>query len=106
MADEKTLIDPAGSSLEDFLDDLGLREEVYGAAIKEVLAWQIEQERSARGLSKSEMAARMGTSRTQLHRVLDPANVGVSLETLDKAARAVGKRLRVELVDAEEGEAA
>jgi DNA-binding Xre family transcriptional regulator len=96
MTDKQASI---GSSLEDFLDELGERDEVYGAAIKRVLTWQIDQARKERSITKSDMAARMGTSRTQVKRVLDPANTAVSLDTLDRAARSVGKRLKVELVD-------
>lgn len=92
-------VDPLGSSLEDLLDQTGEREEVYGEALKRVLAWQIEEARRQHDLSKSEVASRMGTSRSQLERILDPTNVAVSLETLDRAARAVGKRLSVEIVD-------
>jgi hypothetical protein len=88
-----------GGTLEDFLDDLGEREDVYGEVIKRVLAWQIEAARKKNAISKSDMAARMGTSRTQVNRVLDPHNVAVSLDTLDKAARAVGKKLKIELID-------
>ncbi|WP_288429385.1 helix-turn-helix transcriptional regulator [uncultured Agrobacterium sp.] len=88
-----------GGTLEDFLDELGEREEVYGEAIKRVLTWQIEQARKQKSISKSDMAAKMGTSRTQVNRVLDPHNVAVSLDTLERAARSVGKKLRVELVD-------
>lgn len=89
-----------GGSLEDFLDEIGEREEIYGEAIKRVLTWQIEDARKKQSISKSDMAARMGTSRTQVNRVLDPQNVTVSLDTLDRAARSVGKRLRIELIDA------
>lgn len=89
-----------GGSLESLLDETGERDEVYGEAIKRVLSWQIEKARQERDLSKSEVAARMGTSRSQFDRVIDPTNTAVSLETLDKAARAVGKRLVVEIVDA------
>ncbi|MGR9172254.1 helix-turn-helix domain-containing protein [Rhizobium sp. KDH_Rht_773_N] len=89
-----------GGTLEDFLAELGEKEEVYGEAIKRVLTWQIEEARKAQSITQSEMAAKMGTSRTQVKRVLDPRNVAVSLETLDRAARSVGKRLKVELVDA------
>jgi ribosome-binding protein aMBF1 (putative translation factor) len=88
-----------GGTLEDFLDDLGERQEVYGEAIKRVLTWQIDEARKKQSISKSDMAARMGTSRTQVNRVLDPHNVAVSLDTLDRAARSVGKKLRIELVD-------
>ncbi|MGD9915834.1 MAG: helix-turn-helix domain-containing protein [Rhizobiaceae bacterium] len=93
-------VNPVGGSLESFLDTLGEREEVYAEALKRVLAWQIDEARREQDLSKSEVASRMGTSRSQLERILDPTNVAVSLETLDKAARAVGKRLNVEIVDA------
>ncbi|PYB76870.1 XRE family transcriptional regulator [Rhizobium wuzhouense] len=88
-----------GGTLEDFLEELGERDAVYGEAIKRVLAWQIEDARQKQSITKSDMAARMGTSRTQLERVLDPCNVAVSLDTLDRAARSVGKKLVIELVD-------
>ncbi|MGL4198658.1 MAG: helix-turn-helix domain-containing protein [Allorhizobium sp.] len=88
-----------GGSLEDFLEELGERDEVYGEAIKRVLAWEIEEARKTQSVSKSEMALRMGTSRTQVERVLDPQNVAVSLDTLERAARSLGKKLRVTLVD-------
>jgi antitoxin HicB len=91
--------DVIGGSLEDFLDELGEKEAVYVTAIKQVLAWQIEEERKSQALSKSDMAAKMGTSRSQLDRVLDPSNVGISLDTLERAARSLGKRLKIELVD-------
>ena len=89
-----------GGTLENFFEELGEREEVYGAAIKKVLTWEIENARKRRSLTKSEMAIRMVTSRTQVKRVLDPQNVAVSLDTLDRAARSVGKKLKIELVDA------
>ncbi|MGQ2970543.1 MAG: helix-turn-helix domain-containing protein [Allorhizobium sp.] len=88
-----------GGSLEDFLEELGERDEVYGEAIKRVLAWEIEEARKTQSISKSEMASRMGTSRTQVERVLDPQNVAVSLDTLERAARSLGKKLVVTLVD-------
>ncbi|MBB4007088.1 XRE family transcriptional regulator [Allorhizobium taibaishanense] len=88
-----------GGSLEDFLDEIGERQEVYGEAIKRVLSWQIEEARKEQSISKSDMASKMGTSRTQVKRVLDPHNVAVSLDTLDRAARSVGKRLKIELID-------
>lgn len=89
-----------GGGLEDFLDEIGERDEIYGEAIKRVLTWQIEAARKKQSISKSDMATRMGTSRTQVDRVLDPQNVAVSLDTLDRAARSVGKRLKIELIDA------
>lgn len=86
-----------GSSFDDFLDEEGIREEVTTHAVKQVLAWQIEQAMAAQGLSKSAMAKRMKTSRTQLERLLDPTNDKVQLETMQRAAAAVGRKLSVEL---------
>ena len=63
-----------------------------------MLAWQIEQEMKAAGLTKTAMARRMSTSRAQLDRLLDPMNTSVTLHTLQKAAAVVGRRLRLELV--------
>ncbi len=86
-----------GSTFEDFLQEEGIADEVNAAAIKRVLAWQIEQEMKAQGISKSEMARRMGTSRAHLDRLLDPKNDKVQLDTVQRAASAIGKKLRLEL---------
>jgi antitoxin HicB len=90
--------DPLGDSFESLLESEGIRDEVYGAAIKRVIAFQLEEARTSADISKTAMAASMETSRTQVNRVLDPENVAISLELLDRAAKAVGKRLRVDLV--------
>ena len=92
-------ISSVGGTLESFLEERGERGEIYSAALKRALAWQIEQARKAKGLSKSAMAARMGTSRSQLERVLDPANSAVSIDSLSRAAHSVGKKLNIEIVD-------
>jgi hypothetical protein len=92
-------VSPLGETLEDFLEGLGERNEVYGEAMKRVLVWQIEAVRREKSISKTAMAAAMGTSRTQLERVLNPKNIAVSLESLEKAAHSVGKKLKIELVD-------
>lgn len=86
-----------GSSFESFLEDEGILDEVNEAAVKRVLAWQIERAMSARKLRKSDLARRMDTSRTQVDRLLDPDNTGVTLHTMHKAAAVLGKRLRVTL---------
>jgi antitoxin HicB len=86
-----------GSSFEDFLKEEGIYEEVTNHAIKRVLAWQIEQAMKAEGISKAEMARRMQTSRTQLDRLLDPDNDKVQLDTVQRAAAAVGRKLKLEL---------
>jgi DNA-binding Xre family transcriptional regulator len=85
------------TSLNSFLDEEGIREEVTLHAVKRVLAMQLEQAMQDRKLSKSAMAAQMDTSRAQLARILDPEEYNISLETLTRAAKAVGRQLRVEL---------
>jgi len=87
-----------GRSFEEFLEEEGIREEVEALAQKRVLAWQIEQAMKERGITKVDMASRMSTSRTQVNRLLDPNNDKVQLDTLHRAARAVGRHLKVELV--------
>lgn len=86
-----------GSTFESWLDEEGLREEVTAAAIKAVLAHQLAAAMKAKRITKSVMAGKMRTSRAQLDRVLDPKNAGVTLETLQRAAKIVGRTLRLEL---------
>jgi DNA-binding phage protein len=90
-----------GSSFEDFLREEGCLEEVTEAVAKRVLARQLEAAMRSRGLTKSSMARRMGTSRPVLDRLLDPENTSVTLRTLQRAAAAIGKRLELQLVDAD-----
>jgi hypothetical protein len=87
-----------GSSFDDFLRKEGIYDEVRTAAVKEVLAWQIDKYRQEQGLSKSALAKRMETSRSQLERLLDPSNTQVQLDTLERAATALGRKLVIELV--------
>lgn len=89
-----------GSDFDDFLREEGLLEEVSAVAIKRVIAWQIAQAMKTEGINKTELAKRMHTSRTQLNRVLDDSDTGLTLETLSRAAQALGCRLRVELAAA------
>jgi hypothetical protein len=91
---------PVGETLEEFLTEIGIRDEVYDVAVKRVVSWQFEEARKALALSKTDMAAAMETSRSQVDRVLDPENVAVSLDMLTRAATALGKRLKIELIDA------
>jgi antitoxin HicB len=93
-----------GSSLDDLLEEDGVLAEVTAVALKRVLAWQVLQEMKKRGLSKSQMAVAMNTSRPSLDRLLDPNNVSVTLKTMERAAAILGKRLRIELVDIQESE--
>jgi hypothetical protein len=87
-----------GSSLEEFLKEEGILEETRTRALKEVLAWQISQTMEKNRISKVEMARRMNTSRASLDRLLDPDNTSVTLQTLSKAARAIGRGIRIELI--------
>lgn len=87
-----------GSSFDDFLKEEGIYEEVTARAIKRVIARQLQGLMEKQGLTKSELAKRMQTSRAQLDRLLDPDNESVTLGTLARAAQAVGRHLRLELV--------
>ena len=89
-----------GSSFDAFLVEEGLFEEVTSVAWKRVLAWEVSEAMRKEGISKTEMARRMNTSRSHLDRLLDPDNPNVLLETVQKAAAAVGKRLTIGLMDA------
>jgi antitoxin HicB len=87
-----------GSTFDAFLKEEGLYEHAQALAIKRVIAWQIAQEMEKQSLSKVAMAGLMQTSRSQLDRLLDPDNDQVKLETLSRAARALGRKLKVALV--------
>ena len=87
-----------GSSLDDFLSDEGLLEEVTAAALKRVIAWQLAEAMKAQKVSKKALAERMHTSRTAVDRALDQNDAGMTLATLASAARALGQRVEVRLV--------
>jgi antitoxin HicB len=86
-----------GGKFDDFLKEENLYEEVQVAAVKRVVAYQIAEEMKRKKLTKTEMASRMKTSRAALERLLDPDNTSITLFTLERAASALGKKLRVEL---------
>lgn len=88
----------AGSGIDDFLREEGLLEEFQALAIKEVIAWQLEQAMKDRKLSKRKLAELMRTSRTQVDRVLDPRDGNVTIATLQRAAAVLGRKVNVELV--------
>jgi antitoxin HicB len=90
-----------GSSLDDLLEEEGILDEINMIAIKRVIVWQIQEEMKKQNLSKTEMAKQMNTSRSSLDRLLKLDNFSVTLDTIGRAASAIGKRLRIELVDAE-----
>ncbi|AXO12864.1 helix-turn-helix domain-containing protein [Thalassospira indica] len=89
--------DHIGSSFDDFLEEGGIQEEVENVAIKRVLAWQLRQEMDKKRLSKTMMARAMKTSRAQLDRLLDDTNDKVQLDTMIRGAKAVGRKLKLEL---------
>lgn len=89
-----------GSTFDSFLEQEGIREEVEAVAIKRVLAWQLEQAMQEQRKTKQAMAKQLHTSRSQLDRLLDPRNVSVTLDTITRAARALGKRVIIRVADA------
>jgi predicted XRE-type DNA-binding protein len=89
--------DHSGSTFDSFLDEEGIREEVEAVAIKRVLAWQLEQAMKRQQKTKQAMAKQLRTSRSQLDRLLDPQNAAVTLDTMSRAARVLGKRLVIRI---------
>jgi len=88
-----------GSTFDSFLEEEGIREEVEAVAIKRVLAWQLEQAMQDQQKTKQAMAKQLHTSRSQLDRLLDPQNVSVTLDTITRAARVLGKRIIIRVAD-------
>jgi predicted XRE-type DNA-binding protein len=86
-----------GSSIDDLMKEEGWLEEAKGKAIKEVIAWQLSQAMEKKHISKTTMATRLKTSRTQVNRILS-AKSDVTLSSLQRAAALVGRRLKIELV--------
>ncbi|MEZ5890890.1 MAG: helix-turn-helix transcriptional regulator [Xanthobacteraceae bacterium] len=86
------------TTLDKFLKDEGKLEEFEAVAVKEVLAWQIAEAMKAQNLSRKRLAERMRTSRSQISRLLDPKDGNVTITTLQRAAKIVGRTLRLELV--------
>lgn len=93
-------IDHTGSTFDSFLEEEGIREEVEAVAVKRVISWQLAEAMKKKKKSKQALAKELKTSRSQLDRLLDPQNVAVSLDTITRAARALGKRLIIRIADA------
>ena len=96
----KRNISHIGSTLDDFLSQEGVLEEVSARAIKRVIAWQLAEAMKTQGVTKTAMAKRMHTSRSALDRLLDETDTGLTIETLSRAAQALGYRIKVELAAA------
>lgn len=88
-----------GSSFDDFLKEEGIYEDVEAIAVKKVIAVMLVEEMKSQKISKVAMVKRIGTSRSQLDRLLDPENASVTLLTLTKAAAAIGRRLQINFED-------
>ena len=86
-----------GSTLDEFLDQEGFREAARAEAVTRVVAWQLSEEMKRQGMSKARLAELMNTSRAQVDRILK-AKGNVTIETLQRAAELVGRKLRLELV--------
>jgi transcriptional regulator with XRE-family HTH domain len=86
-----------GSTLDEFLKQEGIYEDSTTYAVKKILAWQVGKAMEDLGISKAEMARRMGTSRAHLDRLLDPQNDKVQLDTMQRAAAVLGRRVLIQL---------
>jgi len=91
MVNEKHL----GSNFDDFLAEEEILEEAEAIAIKRVISFEVEQEMKKQNLTKSELAEKLNTSRTAVNRLLDPENTSINLRTMEKAAKILGKKLKV-----------
>lgn len=100
MKDNLKRIDHSGSSFDEFLREEGMLEEAEAVAIKRVIAWQLQREMQRKRITKKVMADRLRTSRSQLDRLLDPQYAGVTLGTLSRAAMVLGKRLKIQVIEA------
>jgi hypothetical protein len=87
-----------GSKLEDFLEEEGILQSSTAKAIKGIIAWQLAEEMKAKRMTKQRLADLMHTSRAQVDRILDPEKGNVTIETLQRAAMLLGRRVRLELV--------
>lgn len=88
-----------GSSFDSFLEEEGTLEACTVVAVKRVLAWQLSQAMEQKNMTKTELASKMETSRACVNRLLDPSNPSVNLQTMTRAAHALGKTIEVQLVE-------
>ncbi len=90
--------DAIGSSFDDFLEAENILAESDATAIKRVIAFEVEKSMQEKHITKTEMAKRMGTSRSSLTRLLDPLNNSITLTTIETALAAIGKRVQIQIV--------
>ena len=87
-----------GSSFDDFLAEENLLAESEAVAIKRVIAFEVQKSMKEKHISKTEMAKKMGTSRSALTRLLDPLNNSITLATIETALAAIDKRIKIQIV--------
>src|ERR1019366_2496877 len=97
------VVEHTGSTFDSFLEEEGIREEVEAVAVKRGISWQLTEAMRKKKKTKHALANELNTSRSQLDRLLDPQNIAVSLDTITRAARALGKRLIIRIADAKAG---
>jgi antitoxin HicB len=97
------VVEHTGSTFDSFLEEEGIREEVEAIAVKRVISWQLAEAMRKKKKTKRAMAKELNTSRSQLDRLLDPQNIAVSLDTISRAARVLGKRLIIRIADTKAG---
>ena len=97
------VVEHTGSTFDSFLEEEGIREEVEAVAVKRVISWQLTEAMRKKRTTKQALAKELRTSRSQLDRLLDPENTAVSLDTISRAAKALGKRLIIRIADAKAG---
>ena len=85
-----------GSNFDDFLEEDGILEEVSAKAHKRLLALQLSDIMRENNITKTNLAKKLKTSRSQLERILDPDNTSTTIEVLERVAHAVGKKLHIE----------
>ncbi len=90
---------PIGSSFDDWLNEENINQEVTAVAVKRVIAWQVKEGMKAQNMTKTALASRMNASRVTLNRLLSDDDTSLTLATLSNAADALGKKLKIELVD-------
>jgi antitoxin HicB len=97
------VVEHTGSTFDSFLEEEGIREEVEAVAVERVISWQLAEAMRKKKKTKQALAKELNSSRSQRDRLLDPQNMAVSLVTITRAARAVGKRLIIRIADAKAG---
>ena len=91
MANKKCI----GSKFDDFLEEEGLLQESESVAIKRIIAYALEQKMLADNMSVNRLAKELDTSRTAISRILDPENTSITLNTIEKVAKYLGKKVTI-----------